>query len=301
MSFSTWLLRAAAATGAVLLLLEAAPAAAQTPATDTTQSPVANSTCAIGCTCALGYESASNGTNCVDIDECASSPCYNNGTCTDSISDPAIPIDTYACTCVPGYRDLVRDGVAHPGCAVLIAPCALGEDGCSAHSTCFDDAPGVYHCECHFGYSSDSSVRNCSVGDYPCMHPIPDYPFIAASPTDAGGDLNDPNGGGACLEINECASSPCQHYWRYGSNCGTDNCQYLGDGFRSVLGDGECDDGSQGGTQYCPLGSDCTDCGNCCPIVLTNPSSPHGARARGSSLGLITMAEFTWGSCNDFV
>jgi hypothetical protein len=33
-----------------------------------------------------------------------------------------------------------------------------------------------------------------------------------------------------------------------------DMCEYWGDGV--------CDDGSQGGTAYCELGSDCTDCGN---------------------------------------
>jgi len=38
--------------------------------------------------------------------------------------------------------------------------------------------------------------------------------------------------------------------------CGTNTCEYHGDS--------ECDDGSQGGTAYCDLGTDCDDCGNCC-------------------------------------
>eukprot|EP01047_Picozoa_sp_COSAG01_P068072 COSAG01_NODE_9755_length_2352_cov_2.110519_1_plen_585_part_10 len=50
-----------------------------------------------------------------------------------------------------------------------------------------------------------------------------------------------------CESCNNCCSAS-------NSGCGTDTCQYSGDD--------ECDDGSQGGTQYCPLGSDCTDCGN---------------------------------------
>ena len=38
-----------------------------------------------------------SGANCeVDIDECASNPCLNGGTCTDGIN-------SYTCNCVPGY------------------------------------------------------------------------------------------------------------------------------------------------------------------------------------------------------
>ena len=33
----------------------------------------------------------------LDIDECASNPCQNGGTCHDDI-------DSYTCDCVPGYE-----------------------------------------------------------------------------------------------------------------------------------------------------------------------------------------------------
>lgn len=36
------------------------------------------------------------GNMCVDIDECVSSPCQNNGTCHDGING-------YTCECFPGY------------------------------------------------------------------------------------------------------------------------------------------------------------------------------------------------------
>jgi hypothetical protein len=38
-----------------------------------------------------------------DIDECASSPCRNNGSCNDSV-------DGYHCKCVGGYTGLHCDG-----------------------------------------------------------------------------------------------------------------------------------------------------------------------------------------------
>lgn len=33
-----------------------------------------------------------------EIDECASNPCQNGGTCTDMLND-------YSCSCSPGYSD----------------------------------------------------------------------------------------------------------------------------------------------------------------------------------------------------
>jgi hypothetical protein len=135
-------------------------------------------------------------------------------------------------------------------------PCVLS---CSTHhSECFYDAPGVYHCECHPGYSSDSGVRQCSMADYPCTAPS----------TDAGGDLNDPNGGGACLEINECASLPCQQVWTVGlangmvtnaNSCNdfvdyyTCTCQAGYAGFNCDVDLDEC------GSNPCQNGATCTD------------------------------------------
>ena len=38
-----------------------------------------------------------NSLRCIpDIDECASAPCHNNGTCTDLVLD-------YNCSCTPGF------------------------------------------------------------------------------------------------------------------------------------------------------------------------------------------------------
>ena len=44
------------------------------------------------------------GGNCdVDVDECASSPCVNGATCTESSVDASVSFWTYRCTCAPGY------------------------------------------------------------------------------------------------------------------------------------------------------------------------------------------------------
>lgn len=38
-----------------------------------------------------------------DIDECGSSPCLNQGVCSESNSDESIELDDYFCQCLPGY------------------------------------------------------------------------------------------------------------------------------------------------------------------------------------------------------
>jgi hypothetical protein len=221
--------------------------------TDSTDNPTNIAPFAYECACAAGWRNSAGNEDCqINMDECASNPCMNGGTCTDLVN-------AYACACVTGYRDAVdANNVAHPGCEVHITPCALSEDHCSLHSECFHDAPGVYHCECHPGYSSDSGVRQCSMADYPCT----------AALTDAGGDLSDSNSGGACLEINECASSPCQQTWTAGLAAGvvtnanscndfvgyyTCTCQYGYSGFNCDVDLDEC------GSYPCQNGATCTD------------------------------------------
>ena len=50
------------------------------------------------------------GGNCdIDVDECASSPCQNGATCTDSTTEPTVSLHAYQCTCVAGFANGVCD------------------------------------------------------------------------------------------------------------------------------------------------------------------------------------------------
>ena len=71
----------------------------------------ASSPCQNGGTCVDGFNSYTcncdvgyRGVNCEDIDECASSPCLNGGTCTDAIN-------SFTCHCGSGYTgDICEQG-----------------------------------------------------------------------------------------------------------------------------------------------------------------------------------------------
>eukprot|EP01050_Picozoa_sp_SAG11_P006465 SAG11_NODE_502_length_8891_cov_4.603731_5_plen_989_part_00 len=102
---------------------------------------------AYACTCAPGFADGIclydfiseyadqceilQGGNCgVDVDECASSPCENGGTCSDlSQVDGAEPeYDAFYCACAEGW--------AHEHCDHVINLCELGENDCNEVSTC---------------------------------------------------------------------------------------------------------------------------------------------------------------------
>merc|ERR1712166_914017 len=58
--------------------------------------------------------------NCdVDVNECASKPCKNGATCSQSTTESKVSIDTYQCTCKPGYSngwceyDYISEGTAN--------------------------------------------------------------------------------------------------------------------------------------------------------------------------------------------
>ena len=44
--------------------------------------------------------------NCdIDVDECASNPCQNGATCSESVIEESVAIHAYQCTCVAGFAN----------------------------------------------------------------------------------------------------------------------------------------------------------------------------------------------------
>jgi len=101
-----------------------------------------------------------NGSNCeIDIDDCVPNPCLNGGTCHDGVN-------SYACECVPGY-----EGV---NCGIDIDECT--SNPCQNGGTCHDDV-NAFTCECVNGYVGN----NCEI----------DFDECASSPCQNGGTCHD--------------------------------------------------------------------------------------------------------------
>jgi hypothetical protein len=143
------------------------------------------------CDCEDGYESATDGAACINIDDCADSLCLNDGTCVDGVA-------SYICECADGFEaadcgsniddcadsNCLNGATCVDGITSFTCECALGFEGAycgvdtddCASSPCLNDgtcADGVasYICECADGFAGDdcgTNIDDCA--DAPCLN-----------------------------------------------------------------------------------------------------------------------------------
>ncbi|XP_078687088.1 uncharacterized protein LOC144919502 [Branchiostoma floridae x Branchiostoma belcheri] len=143
---------------------------------------------------------------CVDIDECLSTPCKNNATCSNLEN-------AYSCACVPGFTGT--------DCDEEVNEC--DSDPCRNGGSCSDGVDD-YTCSCLPGWTGEiceTDIDECSSN--PCQH---------------GGTCEDHVNGYTChcaegwegedceINIDDCAGVTCQHGGRcvdhvsaYSCNC----------------------------------------------------------------------------------
>uniref|UniRef100_A0A8C7NQD2 Notch receptor 2 n=1 Tax=Oncorhynchus mykiss TaxID=8022 RepID=A0A8C7NQD2_ONCMY len=134
-----------------------------------------------------------SGVNCeFNMEECASSPCENHGTCVDGVN-------TYSCLCDPPYSG--------PRCTEDVDECR--KNPCQNRARCIN-SQGSYVCKCRPGYSGlncqtnidDCSPRDSCLNNGTCVDDINTF-SCRCRPGFYGTFCE--------YEQNECDSQPCKH------------------------------------------------------------------------------------------
>lgn len=120
----------------------------------------------------------------MNINECASSPCLNRGTCVDGVA-------SFTCLCEPPYSG--------PTCAELLTPCT--PNPCANHGSCVHTPDYLdYQCNCQPGWQGESlntfwfkSIRIEFAKECLTSSVLPTTGQLCTS------------------DINECASNPCKN------------------------------------------------------------------------------------------
>jgi formylglycine-generating enzyme required for sulfatase activity len=141
------------------------------------------------CSCEDGYESASDGAACTNIDDCIDSPCLNGGTCTDGVA-------SYTCECADGFQG--------DNCGTDTDDCA--DSPCLNGGTCVDGVAS-YTCECADGFQGDdcgTDTDDCA--DSPCLNGGTCVDGVAGYTCDCAEGFE---GDDCVTNIDDCAAGPC--------------------------------------------------------------------------------------------
>ena len=151
----------------------------------------------------------------IDVDECASDPCTNGATCTESSVDATVSVDEYVCTCLPGFANgmchylfvleyaVACSRVEGGSCDVDVNECI--SNPCQHGATCTEStsdasiSPHAYRCQCAPGFANGK-----------CEYDFIDEYQDACKVMESGPTMSAAANVGNCdLDVDECVSNPC--------------------------------------------------------------------------------------------
>ncbi|KAK1336807.1 hypothetical protein QTO34_002842 [Cnephaeus nilssonii] len=144
------------------------------------------------CSCLSGF----TGRRCqLDVNECASQPCQNGGTCTHGIN-------SFSCQCPAGFRG--------PTCETAQSPCDT--KGCVNGGQC-QVVSGSAVCECPVGYTGnacETDVDEC--GSSPCLNGASCVDLVGNFTCLCTGPFEGPRCEAGSQPVPDpCLSAPCQN------------------------------------------------------------------------------------------
>ena len=168
------------------------------------------------CECVHGYASGAGGNCDIDVDECASAPCQNGAACADSTTtNSSIATGGYRCTCVDGFASGSCD--YSPIVAAYASDCNLSVSSDAevfGDGNCAIDVDECISSPCQNGAGcKESASAGLPAGSYTCLcqrgfaNGECEYSFI----TEYSHECSVADGGNCDLDVNECASNPCQN------------------------------------------------------------------------------------------
>ncbi|XP_078615554.1 sushi, von Willebrand factor type A, EGF and pentraxin domain-containing protein 1-like isoform X2 [Branchiostoma floridae x Branchiostoma japonicum] len=189
----------------------------------------------------------------LDVNECASSPCMNGGSCVDHIN-------TFTCLCAPGYSGI--------NCQTDLNEC--GPNNAPCDHNCHDSDSG-YKCSCNKGFQLFNDIHcvdenECVTRNGGCDHNCINTPGSRMCSCYPGYVLGADQK--SCVDIDECLGNPCGPT--------PNRCQNSPGSFSCQCGHG-----------YEPRGMTCVDINECtgnhgCDHVCENTQGSYRCECHGA-------------------
>jgi len=142
--------------------------------------------------------------NCIDIDDCATAPCQNGGSCLNSVGE----VDGWSCECALGPTGDSNAWVGRD-CSEDVDECANNAHDCDVSAECIN-TPGGFECVCHKHWEPTDPCGDDHRGRTIVMRPE-GADLTVAPYSECALDTQGTAYSSGCYDVDDCASEPCKN------------------------------------------------------------------------------------------